>query len=142
MQGLLSLNDVALRASMSTRFIRKHLTEIPHYRSSARGKIWIDWIDFQSWVRRLRVEIRQDDPVVEILRDRWGVPHVYAQDVHDLYLAEGFCHAQDRLWQMEFNRRLCSGRLSDVLGPDALEVDRFMRRIGMHRSARRDEQTA
>ena len=69
MQGLLSLNDVASRASMSTRFIRKHLSEIPHYRSSARGKIWIDWIDFQSWVRTLRVEIRQDDPVVDILRD-------------------------------------------------------------------------
>ena len=69
MQGLLSLNDVATRASMSTRFIRKHLSEIPHYRASARGKIWIDWIDFQSWVRKLRVEIRQDDPVVEILRD-------------------------------------------------------------------------
>ena len=66
MQGLLSLNDVASRASMSIRFIRKHLSEIPHYRSSARGRIWID---FQSWVRKLRVEIRQDDPVVEILRD-------------------------------------------------------------------------
>ena len=42
MQGLLSLNDVASKASMSTRFIRKHLSEIPHYRASARGKIWID----------------------------------------------------------------------------------------------------
>ena len=69
MQGWLTLNEVASRASMSTRFIRKHLSEIPHYRSSARGKIWIDWIDFQSWMRNLRVEIRQDDPVVEILRD-------------------------------------------------------------------------
>ncbi len=69
MQGWLTLNDVASRASMSTRFIRKHLSEIPHYRSSARGKIWIDWTDFQSWVRRLRVEIGQDGPVVEILRD-------------------------------------------------------------------------
>ena len=69
MQGLLSLNDVASRASMSTRLIRKHLSEIPHYRASARGKIWIDWIDFQSWVRKLRVEIRQDDPVVDILQD-------------------------------------------------------------------------
>jgi hypothetical protein len=68
-QGLMTLNDVALRASMSTRFIRKHLSEIPHYRVSARGKIWIDWNDFQSWVRRLRVEIRKDDPVVDILRD-------------------------------------------------------------------------
>jgi hypothetical protein len=69
MQGLMTLNDVALRASMSTRFIRKHLREIPHYRASIRGKIWIDWSDFQSWVHRLRVEIRQDDPVVDILRD-------------------------------------------------------------------------
>ena len=69
LQGLMSLNDVARRASMSTRFIRRHLTEIPHYRASARGKIWIDWNDFQSWVRRLRVEIAQDDPVVDILRD-------------------------------------------------------------------------
>jgi len=68
-QGLMSLNDVALRASMSTRFIRKYLPEIPHYRASARGKIWIDWNDFRSWVRRLRVEIAQDDPVVDILRD-------------------------------------------------------------------------
>ena len=68
-QGLMSLNEVALRASMSTRFIRKHLPEIPHYRASARGKIWIDWNDFRSWVRRLRVEIAQDDPVVDILRD-------------------------------------------------------------------------
>jgi len=69
MQGWLTLNEVASRASMSTRFIRKHLSKIPHYRASARGKIWIDWIDFQSWMRKLRVEIRQDDPVVDILRD-------------------------------------------------------------------------
>ena len=69
MQGPMSLNDVALRTSMSTRFIRKHLPEIPHYRASARGKIWIDWNDFRSWVRRLRVEKAQDDLVVDILRD-------------------------------------------------------------------------
>ncbi len=79
---------------------------------------------------------------VEILRDRWGVPHIFAGDVHDLYFSQGFCHAQDRLWQMEFNRRLASGRLSEVLGSAALEVDRFMRRIGLHRSARRDAEKA
>lgn len=78
---------------------------------------------------------------VEILRDRWGVPHIFGQDLHDLYFAQGFCHAQDRLWQMEFNRRLTSGRLSEVLGPAALDVDRLMRRIGMHRSAQRDAAT-
>ncbi|MEJ2109067.1 MAG: hypothetical protein P8Z37_03965 [Acidobacteriota bacterium] len=69
MQGLMSLSEVAFRAGMFTRFIRKRLREIPHYRASARGTIWIDWNDFRSWVQRLRVEIRQDNPVVDILRD-------------------------------------------------------------------------
>ncbi len=79
MQGLLSLNDVASRASMSTRFSRTPLCEIPHYRAAARGTIWIDWIDFQSWVRKLRVEARQDDGVADILRDaaRFGAAKQY-----------------------------------------------------------------
>ncbi len=89
-----------------------------------------------------RVRIEGLHGPAEILRDRWGVPHVYAGDVHDLYFCQGFCHAQDRLWQMEFNRRLASGRLSQVLGEAAIDVDRLMRRIGMHRSARRDAETA
>ena len=89
-----------------------------------------------------QVRLRGLNGSVEILRDRWGVPHVFAGDVHDLYFAQGFCHAQDRLWQMEFNRRLASGRLSEVLGSRALEVDRLMRRIGLHRSAERDVATA
>ncbi len=79
---------------------------------------------------------------VEILRDRWGVPHIFTGDIHDLYFAQAVCHAQDRLWQMEFNRRLASGRLSEVLGTAALDVDRLMRRIGLHRSAQRDVETA
>src|SRR3989304_1292811 len=63
-----------------------------------------------------RLRLRGLHGHAEVLRDRWGVPHIYAQDVHDLYFAQGFCHAQDRLWQMEFNRRLASGRLSGWLG--------------------------
>jgi hypothetical protein len=66
---LLSLSEIAQRASMSTRFIRMHLSEIPHYRASARGKIWIDWIEFKSWVRRLRIDIGQDDCVADILEE-------------------------------------------------------------------------
>ena len=69
MPGLLSLNEVARRASMSMRFIRKHLSEIPHYRASARGKIWIDWTEFRSWIGRLRVDIGQDDCVARILEE-------------------------------------------------------------------------
>jgi len=67
--GLLSLSEVARRASMSKRFIRRHLSEIPHYRASARGKIWIDWIEFRSWIDRLRIDVRQDDCVIGILEE-------------------------------------------------------------------------
>lgn len=72
---------------------------------------------------------------VEIITDTYGVPHIYAQTEDDLFFAQGYVHAQDRLWQMELNRRLCSGRLSEVVGEALLETDRFCRRLGMHRSA-------
>ncbi len=72
---------------------------------------------------------------VEIVRDSWGVPHIFAQNNHDLFFALGFVHAQDRMWQMEFSRRVASGTLAEVLGEEALPVDRFMRRVGLTRSA-------
>ncbi|GAC1362644.1 MAG: penicillin acylase family protein [Ktedonobacteraceae bacterium] len=72
---------------------------------------------------------------VEVISDRYGVPHIYATNEDDLYFAQGYVHAQERLWQMEFNRRIAAGRLSEIFGPLALELDRFCRRIGMHRAA-------
>jgi penicillin G amidase len=72
---------------------------------------------------------------VEVLRDRWGVPHIYAQSTADLFFAQGYVHAQDRLWQMELQRRLASGRLSEVVGEKALPVDRFFRVLGLYRAA-------
>lgn len=72
---------------------------------------------------------------VEIITDRYGVPHIYASNEDDLYLAQGYVHAQHRLWQMEFNRRIGSGRLAEIFGEVALEADRFSRRLGMHRAA-------
>lgn len=72
---------------------------------------------------------------VEVVTDRYGVPHIYAHNEDDLYMAQGYVHAQYRLWQMEFNRRLGSGRLSEIFGDVALETDRFTRRLGMHRVA-------
>jgi penicillin amidase len=68
---------------------------------------------------------------VEIVRDEWGIPHIYARTDHDLFFAQGYVHAQDRLWQMEFNRRVAPGRLSEVLGEVALGNDRFLRTLGM-----------
>lgn len=72
---------------------------------------------------------------VEVVTDRYGVPHIYAHNEDDLYLAQGYVHAQHRLWQMELNRRIGSGRLAEVFGEIGLESDRFMRRLGMHRAA-------
>src|SRR5512134_1188611 len=71
----------------------------------------------------------------EILRDRFGVPHIFAQSLADATRALGYVHAQDRLWQMEMNRRTAAGRLAEVLGPPALEADRFLRTLGVRRAA-------
>jgi penicillin G amidase len=60
---------------------------------------------------------------VEILRDHWGVAHIYAQNQHDLFFAQGFVAAQDRLFQMELWKRSGQGRLAEVLGPSALLRD-------------------
>jgi penicillin amidase len=78
---------------------------------------------------------------VEIVRDRWGIPHISAREALDAYFGQGFCHAQDRLWQMELTRRLASGRLAEVFGKDALDIDRFQRRVGLHRAAQREWET-
>ena len=64
---------------------------------------------------------------VEVRRDRWGVPHIYAKNTHDLFFAQGFVVAQDRLFQMEMWRRAGEGRLAEVLGPAAVDRDRFAR---------------
>jgi penicillin G amidase len=66
---------------------------------------------------------------VEILRDEWGVPHIYAQNRRDLFFAQGFVQAQDRLWQMDMWRRVNEGRLSEILGAEAFEHDRLARLI-------------
>lgn len=71
---------------------------------------------------------------VEIHRDEHGVPHIRAASLEDAAFAQGFVHAQDRLWQMELVRRVVQGRLSEVMGEAALDTDRFMRRIGLWRA--------
>ncbi len=72
----------------------------------------------------------------QVLRDGHGVIRIEAQSLADLFFAQGVVHAQERLWQMEFQRRLGAGRLAEVLGPAALETDKFMRALGVYRAAR------
>jgi len=70
-----------------------------------------------------------------VIRDSWGIPHIYASNPHDLFFAQGYAHAQDRFWQMEFWRRIGSGRLAEILGESALDSDRFIRTLGWRRTA-------
>ena len=66
---------------------------------------------------------------VRVVRDTWGVPHIYAANQDDLFFAQGFVQAQDRLFQMDLWRRSAQGRLSEVLGPNFIERDAMTRRI-------------
>jgi penicillin amidase len=66
---------------------------------------------------------------VEVLRDKWGVPHIYARNQDDLFFAQGFVQAQDRLWQMELWRRTTEGRLAEIVGPAAVDRDRIARLV-------------
>ncbi|MCS7061191.1 MAG: penicillin acylase family protein [Anaerolineae bacterium] len=85
---------------------------------------------------RLRVPDLLGD--VEIVRDRFGVPHIYADTSDDLFFAQGFVHAQDRFFQMEFWRRIGQGRLAELFGESALNQDRFIRTIGWRRVAEQE----
>lgn len=72
---------------------------------------------------------------VSVNRDKWGVPQIYADNQHDLFLAQGYVHAQDRLFQMEINRRLGMGTLSEVVGYPGLDTDKVSRIMGLRRVA-------
>jgi penicillin amidase len=69
---------------------------------------------------------------VEVVRDQYGVAHIYAHTPEDLFFAEGYVHAQERFWQMEFRRRLAAGRLSEIFGEATLSTDEYLRYFGFH----------
>ncbi len=77
---------------------------------------------------------------VEVIRDTWGVPHIYASNLHDLFFAQGYVQAQDRWWQMEFNRHIGSGSIQELTGENksVMGQDIFIRTVGWRRSAERD----
>ena len=75
---------------------------------------------------------------VTVYRDEYGVPQIYADNLHDLFFAQGYVQAQDRLFQMDFQRRVGTGTLSEVLGEATLETDRFLRTLGTNRAAAKD----
>ncbi len=72
---------------------------------------------------------------VDIYRDEFGIPHIFAKNQHDLFYAQGYVHAQDRFWQMEFWRHIGQGRISEIVGETSVEDDKFIRTLGWNRMA-------
>ena len=76
---------------------------------------------------------------VDVYLDDRLVPHIYADNDQDAYFVQGYLHAKFRLWQMDFQTRVASGRLSEIAGPGRLPIDRFFRRLGMVYGAEKTE---
>ena len=73
-----------------------------------------------------------------MLRDERGIPHVYADTPEDLFFAQGYVHAQDRFWEMDFRRHITAGRLSEMFGKSQIETDKFLRISGWRRVAEKE----
>jgi penicillin amidase len=112
--ALCLLSAVALLSGCKSLFLAKGY---PEYRGEVAG------LPLQAPVR--------------ILRDSYGIPHIYAQNRHDLMVAQGYVHAQDRLWQMETLRRVATGTLSEAAGEARLDLDYFARLLGLPELRRR-----
>lgn len=82
------------------------------------------------------------DGQVEIIRDSDGIPHIYASTTHDLFLAQGYVHAQDRFWQMDTWRHIGTGRISEMFGEDQVETDAFLRTMDWGRLAEQQYRSA
>ena len=72
---------------------------------------------------------------VEVNRDNYGVPHIHSKDLESIFWAQGYVHVQDRMAEMELNRRFIQGRLSEVLGEKVVNVDKQMRLLGLYDAA-------
>jgi|tagenome__1003787_1003787.scaffolds.fasta_scaffold20989475_5 penicillin amidase len=84
------------------------------------------------------IAVKGVEATVKIARDARGVPRIEAQTDADLCFAQGFVQGQDRLWQLEFYRRVGNGRISEFAGKDGLQVDRLMRTLGLRRFANKE----
>ncbi len=99
----------------------------------------LGWIYLEETLPQLdgEVAVKGLSAPVEVVRDREGVPHLFAKSELDGWFAMGFVHAQDRLWQMEFQRRIAAGRVAELVGGRGYDIDRLMRTLGLARLAGR-----
>ena len=99
----------------------------------------VGWVTVRSFPQTSgTVEIAGLDRAVSVKRDANGIIQIFANTPHDLFMAQGYAHAQERLWQMEVWRHIGSGRLSELFGESQLETDRFIRALDWRGAAVRD----
>jgi penicillin amidase len=91
-------------------------------------------------------QVRQHDTIqlkglqgtVTVIRDHWGIPHIRAHGTADAFYAQGFVHAQDRMWHMEWDRRRAYGYTAELIGSSGIEADRLARRMQIERASKAD----
>jgi penicillin amidase len=98
------------------------------------GGLWADisWANLPPYSSE---NIQGLNAEVHIVRDLFGVPQIHATNINDLYLACGYAHAQDRLFQLDLFRRIAKGELSEIFGPTYIELDTFHRQLGFEATA-------
>jgi penicillin amidase len=84
------------------------------------------------------IQLPNLDGPVDIYRDSLGVPNIYATTLHDLFMAQGYVHAQERFWQMDFWRHIGSGTLSEMFGESQVDTDSFLRTLGWSQIAEQE----
>jgi len=101
--------------------------------------VWAAWFVRRPWPKvEGTLAVDGLEAPVEVVRDQWGTAHLYAESSRDLFFAQGFVQAQDRMWQMELFRRAASGRLAAAVGSGGVAVDRATLVIGLRRAAQRE----
>jgi penicillin amidase len=100
------------------------------------------YLQFQKPVYSGKLKLKGLHEKVDVYFDSYGVPHIYAQNAHDAYMAFGYLQMQDRYFQMEMMRRVANGRLSELLGKELVPTDKFFRSLGLKQAVERTMKTS
>jgi penicillin amidase len=100
---------------------------------------WLTWMVRRSYPQASgTIDVAGLSAPVTVVRDAHGIPNIYADTTEDLFFAQGYVHAQDRFWQMDFNRHLTGGRISELVGEPGLDTDKYLRTMGWRRVAEQE----
>ena len=100
---------------------------------------WFTWIVRRSYPQASgTIDVAGLSAPVTVVRDANGIPNIYADSTEDLFFAQGYVHAQDRFWQMDFNRHVTGGRISELVGDSQLDTDKYLRTMGWRRVAEQE----